>query len=163
MENILVVQSNLATSYQRLGRTEDALRTQRGVYSGTLKLHGEETRETLREANNYADSLTRSERFEEARSLLRKMIPVARRVLGENHDLTLKMRWIYMRAFYEDNCATLDDLREAVKSLEDMTRTARRVLGGAHPVTSAIEDALRMSREVLCARENGKKVTFVKH
>jgi hypothetical protein len=44
-----------------------------------------------------------------------------------------------------------------------LTRTARRVLGGAHPVTSAIEDALRMSREVLCARENGKKVTFVKH
>ena len=81
------------------------------------------------------------------------MIPVARRVLGENHDLTLKMRWIYMRAFYQDNCATLDDLREAVKSLEDMTRTARRVLGGAHPVTEGIDIDLRNARAALHARE----------
>ena len=88
---------------------------------------------------------------------------MTRRVLGESNNLTLKMRTIYASALYRDDGATLDDLREAVSTLEDTERTIRRVLGGAHPVTSAIEDALRMSREVLCARENGKKVTFVKH
>ena len=29
-------------------------------------------------------------------------MPVARRVLGENHDVTLKMRWMYARALYKD-------------------------------------------------------------
>jgi len=41
---------------------------------------------------------------------LRKTIPVARRALGENNELTLKMRWIYAIALYKD---TLDDLCEA--------------------------------------------------
>ena len=48
-----------------------------------------------------------------------------------------------------DDCATLDDLREAVTTLEDVERTARRVLGGAHPVTVSIEESLREARAVL--------------
>ena len=43
-------------------------------------------------------------RFKTAKSLLRKTMPVARRVLGESHDLTLRMRWSYA-ALYEDNGA----------------------------------------------------------
>ena len=35
---------------------------------------------------------------QEAKSLLRKMMPVARRVLGDVRDLTLRMRWIYAEA-----------------------------------------------------------------
>ena len=80
-------------------------------------------------------------------------MPVARRVLGESNDLTLKMRWVYARALYGDPGATLDDLREAVTTLEDIERIARRVLGGAHPFTSAIEVSLRQSRAALAARE----------
>ena len=72
--------------------------------------------------------------------MLRKTIPVARRVLGENDDRTLKMRLIYARALYKDPGATLDDLREAVTTLEEAERTARRVLGGAHPLTVTIEE-----------------------
>ena len=41
------------------------------------RVSGKSHKETLRAANNYADTLTRSERFEEARSLLRKALPVA--------------------------------------------------------------------------------------
>ena len=92
-------------------------------------------------------------RFEEAKSLLRKTMPVARRVLGESHDLTLRMRWSYAAALYEDNGATLDDLREAVTTLEDTARTARRVLGSAHPVTKEIEKSLQNARAALSARE----------
>ena len=69
-------------------------------------------------------------------------MPVARRVLGENHELTLRMRCDYALALYEDPNATLDDLREAVTTLED-ERIARRVLGGAHPHTTWIEETLR--------------------
>ena len=57
------------------------------------------------------------------------------------------------RALFKDDCATLDDLREAVTTLEDTERIARRVLGGAHPTTGGIEAALRGARAALRARE----------
>ena len=151
--NILSVQSNLSNSYHSLGRFDDALRLRREVYSGRLKLNGEENEDTLRVANNYAVSLITLRRFGEVKLLLRKMIPVARRVLGENHDLTLRMRQIYAKALYRDPSSTLDDLREAVATLEDAGRIARRVFGGAHPLAAAIEESLRRSRDKLRARK----------
>ena len=103
--------------------------------------------------NNYAHSLVTLERFEEAKSVLRKTMPVARRVLGEGNNLTLLMRWNYAKGLYKNSAAALDDLREAVATLEDAGRIARRVLGGAHPTTVGIECALENSREAPNARE----------
>ena len=103
--------------------------------------------------NNYASSLKSLGRFEEAKSLLRKSIPVARRVLGVGHTVTLRLRWICAEALYLDTDATLDDLREAVAALEDVERTARRVFGGAHPLTGSIEGDVRKARAALRARE----------
>ena len=93
------------------------------------------------------------ERFEEAKSVLREMTPVARRVLGDCHENTLMMRKIYARALYEDPAATLENLREAVTTLQETIRIARRVFGGSHPLTMAIEHGLKASREALAARE----------
>jgi hypothetical protein len=80
---------------------------------------------------------------------LRELRPVAQRVLGESNELTLRMRWVYARALYQDPAATLDDLREAVATLEDMAPTARRVYGGGHPLASAIDDELQDTRAAL--------------
>ena len=151
--NLLIVQSNLATTYGALGRLEEALRVRRDVYTGTMRLHGEEHEENLIAAVNYANSLVRLDRFKEAKSLLRKTIPVARRVLEEGTELTLKMQWSYGQALYRDDDATLDDLREAVTTLEEPEQTARRVFGGAHPLTTRIEGTLRDVRAALRARE----------
>ena len=107
----------------------------------------------LRSANNYAGALIGLHRFEEATSLLRKTVPVARRVLGENDQLTLKTRCMYATALYRDAGATLGDLREAVTTLEDAERIARRVLGGAHPIMVDMLDGLRNSRAALDAHE----------
>ena len=85
--------------------------------------------------------------------MLREVIPVARRVLGENDTLPFRMRKVYAQALYEDPAATRGDLREAVTTLEDVERTARRVFGGAHPSTSSIEQSLQNSRDKLAARE----------
>ena len=106
-------------------------------------------------ANNLASTLGGLERFEETGSLIRKMTPVARRVLGESHDLTLKMSYNYAEALYNDDDPALDDIREAVGTLEEIERTARRVLGGAHPLTEGIGDFLRHARKELRAREAG--------
>ena len=108
---------------------------------------------SLRAASNYAISLRNLNRFAEAKSLLLKTMPVARRVLGESNELTLQMRWNYAKALYQDDCATLDDLREAVKTLEDTVRVARRVFGGAHPLTAGLGRELLRARAALRARE----------
>ena len=134
---------------KRANHIEDALRLERDVYFGFLKLLGEEHRDTFSAANNYAESLFRLQRFEEAKTLLRKAVPMVRRLLGNDNYLTLKMRWNYARVLYRANGATLDDLREAVTTLEDTERTGRRVLGGAHPLTTAVERDLRGARAAL--------------
>ena len=152
--NILAVQGNLAGTYQMLGRLEDAQRIYRDVYSGYLKLNGEEHLQTLIAAENYALSFFRLERFEEAKALFRKSIPAARRVLGESRELTLLMRWNYAQSLWrEGDGATLDDLSEAVATLEEIAPIARRVLGGAHPLTVDIQRDLRATRAFLRARE----------
>jgi len=143
---MLIAQNNLAGSYHKLGRLEQAVSLQRDVYYGWVKLYGEEHEQALRAANNYADSLRSLRRYAEAKSLLRETIPVARRIFGENHELTLKMRWNYAMTLYQDTGATLDDLGEAVTTLEETERAARRLLGGAHPTVSGIERNLRNAR-----------------
>ena len=123
------------------------------VYSGRLKLLGEEHGQTLSAANNYAASLVCLQRFEEAKALFRKTMPMARRVLGDNDRLTLKMRWNYAETLYKDEGATLEDLREAVTTLGDVVRIARRVFGGEHPLTMALGEDLQDARAALRARE----------
>ena len=83
---------------------------------------------------------------------MRARVP-RRREIGECDILTLRTRWNYARALYEDPAATLDDLHEAVTTLEEVERTARRVLGGAHPLTPAFEWHLQKARAALRARE----------
>jgi len=160
-EHVLAVQGNLAITYRALGRLDEELRLRQDVYSATLKLLGKEHRDTLLEANNYANSLIELDRFKEAKALLRKTAPVAQRVLGESDATTLRMRRNYARALYRDPTATLDDLREAVTTLEEIEPAARRVLGGAHPFVLSTEESLRASRQTLRGREAGKSVVFV--
>jgi tetratricopeptide (TPR) repeat protein len=151
-EQLLDVQTNLACTYAALGRLDEALSVRHDVYSARLKLDGEEQIETIIAANNYAVTLKNLEHFEEARSVLRKVVPAARRVLGESDSLTLKVGCIYGQALYRDADATLDDLREAVTIFEEIEPTARRVMGGTHPITTGIELQLRNARAAL-ARE----------
>ena len=51
--SILVTQSNLAGAYERIGRLDDALIILQDVYSGRLKLSGEENEHTFLAAYNY--------------------------------------------------------------------------------------------------------------
>ena len=151
--NMLTMQGNLANTYQKLGRRQDALRLRREVYSGRLQLFGEEHIDTLSGADNYANGLIDLNRFEEARSLLRRTVPVARRVLGESNNITLRMRCLYAASLYQDPAATLDDMRESVTMFEETGRTAQRVMGGANPLTMGMERHLGLARMALHARE----------
>ena len=101
----------------------------------------------------YVMGLISSRHFKDAKALALKTLPVARRVLGNAHEYTLRMRALCAEALHHDPAATLDDLREAATTLEEVERTARRVLGGTHPLTNRIEAALRGARATLRASE----------
>ena len=150
--SILVARGNIVDTYTALGRPEEALRLGRDVYREYLRQLGEEDRDTLLQVTNYAECLSSNNRFEEAKELLRKMIPVARRVLAETDDLQFRMRLACNRALCENPAKTLDDLREAVSMIEEIEPTARRVLGGAHPIVEDIERRLPPSRKLLLSR-----------
>ena len=140
-----------AAATSRSARRYTAAATQNSIMQ--IKNTRRPSRSRSRRANNYAVSLNGLQRFEEAKSLLLKTMPVARRALGESYDITLTMRWIYAEALFMDDAATLDDLREAVATLEDTERIARRVLGGAHPITEWVDYHLQRARALLRARE----------
>ena len=144
---ILITKGNMACAYRELGRFDEANVLRQEVYSGTLKINGAEHYDTLREAFNYATSLERQDRLEEAMSLLRKTMPVARRVLGEDHDLTLSLRWIYANILSMNESTA--DLSEAVTTLESVAMSYKRVLGQAHPETPKVQSALQKARKKL--------------
>ena len=150
---MLGVQGNLSNIYALCGQGVEALRLRQDVYSRFSKLCGEEHKFTLIAANNVVNSLIALQRFEEARSLVRKIMPVVQRVLGENDETTLRMRWYHARAL-DLKGATVNDLRESMTSFEGTLRMARRVLGGAHPIVALIEVDLRATRAALRARES---------
>ena len=120
-----------------------------------MRLGGEEHERTLLAANNYANSLVKLQRYAEAKSVLRKSIPVARRALGDSDKDTLRMRWNCATALLVDPTATLGDVREAVTTLEEIEPIARRVFGGAHPTAVGIETSLQNARAALRARKPG--------
>merc|ERR1711971_1277531 len=62
-ETMLVAQANLANTYDRLGRGEEAVVMFRDCYYGHLKLDGEEHSGTLEDAFNYANCLVSLQRF----------------------------------------------------------------------------------------------------
>ena len=110
----------------------------------------------------YVMGLISSRHFKDAKALALKTLPVARRVLGNAHEYTLRMRALCAEALHHDPAATLDDLREAATTLEEVERTARRVLGGAHPTVAEVERGLIALRTTLRARKAGKTVVFVR-
>ena len=62
------------------------------------------------------------------------------------------MKKMKAEMLYDDDGATLDDLREAVNTLEELEWTARRVLGDVHPITEGMEDELQDAQDALYAR-----------
>ena len=88
---MLVVQSNLSGTYRALKRYEAALHMRRDVYSGRLRLYGEEHEETISQLTTTRCPL-RSKALRRSQVAAAQYDPVARRVLGENDELTIMMR-----------------------------------------------------------------------
>ena len=149
-ESILIAQNNLANIYRELGHLEQALSLHREVYArselgspGANKFLG---------ALNLAGSLTSTRRFEEAKSLLRKVLPEALRLYGPDHDTTLVFRRALVRNVGADPESSLAELRQAEADLSDVRRRTRRIFGTSHPESASCEVLMGQLKATIAAR-----------
>ena len=90
-------------------------------------------------------------RSQRAKFLLRKLIPVGRRVLGEGHEQTIRMRLLYAQCLADDDAAPRDDLVEATTQLVELLRTAQRIYGPANPLVEKIKENLEYAQKKLAS------------
>ena len=144
--SLLVTQGNLASTYQLVGRPEDALRLRRVVYRGVLQRYGEDSVEANTEALNLALILRDTGNDPEAKELLRARIPVAERSLGRENYVYFRLRWLYANSLAD---VAPCDLVQAEALLDDTYTRFRRVMGGGHPDTAEIHECLLDTRRDL--------------
>ena len=92
---------------------------------------------------------SRLSHFVEAKVLIRKTLPVARRVIGEDHDTSMGLRCLLHHSTVLDPKSTRGDVQEAKKELDKILCQARRVLGATHPRLLAIQKTVDGARERL--------------
>ena len=134
-DDILVVQTNLATCLNNLGRLDEALAMERDVYSRKKKVFGLADPSTIIAGNNLVHSLIMSGQYAEAKTLSRKLVSQCRRVLGPEDNWTLYVRQNYAETLYKDTTASRADILQGVVMIEDVARVRRRVFGPRHPDT----------------------------
>ena len=146
---MLVVQSNLSTSYANLGRIDDSLRMDKAIYASSLRLYGESHGETLNAALNLSIALYSANSATESKTLTRRLLPLARRALGADNDTCLRLAHAYVIAVMKCAASSRDEFVFAERLLDDTVRRFRRVLGIAHPGTARAERDLALIRERL--------------
>ena len=87
-------------------------------------------------------------RFEEAKSLLRKTIPVARRVFGGESGRVLSLREDLCRATLAGDSSSKEK-RKALQMLEDTVAALRRLFGLLHPETQRAQGLLEKWRKTI--------------
>ena len=146
-DDLLAVRNNLACTYEKLDRLDEALSMQREVYAGWQNWGGGVPQDIA--VCNLTEYLVAAREFEEAQSLARENLPTIIDCHGPDDSLTLEVRTWYARALFRAGGAAEDGVSEAATILEDVWRRSRRVLGDSHPET---ERARKFLEEVRSAR-----------
>ena len=167
---ILIAQSSLASCLADLDRHDEALVLKRKTYARDLALFGASHEDTIVDGGNVVISLNHLELWEESKKLASdQLLPAARRSLGADHDLTLRLNQNLAAALANDPRRTRDDLRlnqrgvasprhdlntgddllEAKTIMQDVVQRRRRVFGPAHPETRHSERSLSVIRAQL--------------
>ena len=154
LETKLVAQNNLAGTYYKLGRLEQALSLRRDIYSGHLRHRdlGPLHHNTLGAALNLSTSLVDAGNYAEARAFMRDQMELVRRALGTDHPYTLDFQWGYSRAFTLDKDVSAEQLAEVATTLEKTLEISQRVCGREHPRTCSIRGELTFAREEIAQR-----------
>ena len=139
-EAILIAQSNVSTCLEELGRLDEALVLTREVYTRRVAMFGVSNEDTLLSALNLIISYTRALRFAEAKKMILEQLPIANRVLGKDHQMTLAFQRNIVIGLLRDEKSTREDALQAEKIVKDMLVRLRRVYGPTHPDTRLMEE-----------------------
>ena len=118
----------------------------RSVYAGRVLVSGEFHEKTLLSALNLSIALVKAGNASESKTFTRPLLPLARRALGADHHIPLRLAHSYAYAFMDCTNSSRDELIFAEKLLEDTARRLRRVLGISHPGTANAEGDLAILR-----------------
>ena len=145
--NVNGTQSNLSNAYVKVNRYEEALALKRQVYAGLVRMKADEE-SILAEALNLSVALMLTRNTAEAIKLLSEKIPDAKRTLGDDHNVTLSMRWKYATALCSPGDLNYDinDINEGIKVLENVVRHSQRVLGPGNPNVRDMKGSLAEAR-----------------
>ena len=94
---------------------------------------GPNDEQTINAGLNYATSLVDNKLYAQAKPATRKVLKIARRVLGESGDLTIFATASLSHALWNDPAASLADAREAERLMADALKMATRAFGPQHP------------------------------
>ena len=152
--NILIsAKANLSACYEVLGRDEETLELRREVWAYFEPQSPCQNK--FLSAINLSVSLRNQGRCEEAKSLLRKVLPEALRLHGPDHDTTLVIRRALVRTVFQDPESSLAELRQAEADFSDVCRRARRIFGASHPESAACEWLMGQLKAKIAARDSG--------
>ena len=146
---IITLKGNIAGCLSELGRTAGAVVARRGIFDQLKQVGGVADRETLQAGVNLSIDMIRLQRIDELDAFLREneLLVTAQRVLGREHEYTIRLKWAHAHALRVDK--STDAVRAHVAAMEDVCRTSRRVFGNEHPQTLGYEQGLAGARETL--------------
>ena len=156
-ELILTIREDIAFSLDRLGRTEEASIVRRAVYQARVgSLDG--TRDTLSAAARLSSNLIETHSHGIALEFLPEKISTAKRVLGCNHETTLRLEKHYAMALFLvdtiiDPSKTWEEEKvEAFHLMEKVYRLMREHLGASHVLTRSCVGLIKDNRLLLEGR-----------
>ena len=166
--------SCMAFCYSKLGRDEDSqesmntgVKIRREIYARKVASLGEAHEESIAAAHSLAITLANlhhrlKDSQSEAKALLNDYMPLAARIHGPNHEMTMRFRGAYAYVLWDDPAHTLDDCLESVAIYEDIERFYLRQLGENYPETLNVRRELEAAREQLARlREENDKATMM--
>ncbi|MFE9068488.1 tetratricopeptide repeat protein, partial [Streptomyces violaceusniger] len=128
----LTAWSNLAATYQRAGRTNDATTIRERLTSDRERILGPEHPDTLRSWGNLAESYLQAGRYNDATTIRERLTNDYERILGPEDPDTLTA-WNHLASTYKEAGRTND----AITIHERLTTNRERILGPEHRDTLA--------------------------
>ena len=156
--DVLALQNNLATTYEKAGRLNEAITLFEQVLSDRIRILGDKHPDTLASRNNLAGAYLAANRPEESIALYEQVLTDRIGILSDDHPDTLASRNNLAYAYQSIGCFT-----EAISQLQQVladsigllgedhpqTLTARNNLAGAYASAGRLTEAITLYEQVL--------------
>jgi len=138
--DVLVLQNNLATTYEKAGRLNEAITLFEQVLTDRIRILGDKHPDTLASRNNLAGAYLAANRPEESIALYEQVLTDRIGILSDDHPDTLASRNNLAYAYQSIGCFT-----KAISQLQQVLADSIRILGEDHPRTLTARNNLAYS------------------